>query len=809
MLGSFVGKTETGEGCTVELAASGMLRLRLGALGYQAGFDGDERDFSIISNTPSFAGQTLNAYQPSTGVQIFLIHSTDNQQIGALLSNSNADISYPQTYCGAEPPAESLAGKVEISGTIRVADTADVDSDTNDVTQANWRRNNTVSQAQTITNPVLVSGYVNQPRSGAPGRTFADGDPDDLYRVSLQPGQVIELEFNGDPKETDLDLWVFGADGILQGRSIGDTSRHECVRISASGQFLIDVNAFAGAANYLLRIGSPSSASDCPNSTDATHSRNDFVVNELIASTRTDLANAAGTSIKSNPPAGPKLLRLPDFAGQVSASQGSASQGSAGPRSAGPRSTNEPSTSAGSIGLKSLLHQAGLAESSGSAAGSVESDIADVLRRELPDATLARMNTLRAAKLLQRTGNFNYVSTNNWNNSYQLLSQDFGSLPSNDRYYRFQSWNHDLISLPAAFSALQTLGNPASRRPWVALIDSGVFLAHPDLAAMFARRADGTVEGYDFVASSSNAGDGDGIDSNPDDLTSLIAGNPTRFHGTHTAGIVAAQGFNGDGITGAAPLARLMPMRSLGVNGGSDFDVIQSILYAAGLPNQSGRLPERRADVINMSLGRQGTCSTAVQDAIQKARQQGVIVVAAAGNDASNRIGKPMPVGSPANCTGVISVGAVGALGAVSDYSNSGAGLTMVAPGGDLGVGNTGSGNPDGVFSTLAGFDGEGARVASYGFLQGTSMAAPHVSAVIALVKFINPNLSPVQIDQLIADGKFTIDLGNAGRDGLSGYGLLNAAKALQAGIESINAPPPPGIVEAVSCGLVLWSFDG
>jgi serine protease len=253
-------------------------------------------------------------------------------------------------------------------------------------------------------------------------------------------------------------------------------------------------------------------------------------------------------------------------------------------------------------------------------------------------------------------------------------------------------------------------------------------------------------------------------------------------------------------------MARLMPLRALGLRGGSDFDVIQAMLYASGLPNQSLRLPERRADVINLSLGRQGVCSSAIQDAVRLARQQGLSVVAAAGNDASNRKGVPMPIGSPANCAGVISVGAVGARAEVADYSNSGAELTLVAPGGDLSSENTGSGNPDGVFSSLAAFNGQGVRVATYGFMQGTSMAAPHVSAVIALAKYINPNLTPAQIDQLIASGQFTVDLGTAGRDSLSGYGLINASKALQASVESINAPPPLGVVEVSPSALSLGS---
>ncbi len=227
-----------------------------------------------------------------------------------------------------------------------------------------------------------------------------------------------------------------------------------------------------------------------------------------------------------------------------------------------------------------------------------------------------------------------------------------------------------------------------------------------------------------------------------------------------------------------------MPIRVLGFGGGTDYDLIQGIRYAAALPNDSGTLPAQAADVINMSLGGPGF-SQCLQTAVTDARNAGVIVVAAAGNSATNT---PF---YPAALSGVTSVSAVTLTTALAPYSNFGATVDVAAPGGDFRTDLNGDGAPDGVLSSLAS-DASGAVELGYGYLQGTSMAAPHISGVAALMRSVNPALTPMDFDALLASGSITDDVGAAGRDDFFGHGLIDAYRAV---VESANldpdAPPP------------------
>ena len=185
------------------------------------------------------------------------------------------------------------------------------------------------------------------------------------------------------------------------------------------------------------------------------------------------------------------------------------------------------------------------------------------------------------------------------------------------------------------------------------------------------------------------------------------------------------------------------------------------------LANASGLLPAQRADVINLSLGSESACPQQYQTAIDQVRAAGVVVVAAAGNDSRQGL---KPAGSPANCNGVIGVAALGINSQRAPYSNAGLGTDVGAPGGD---------DVNQIFSTF------GERVgATYSattqFIQGTSMAAPHVTGVISLMKSVNPALTPANIDTLLSSGALTDDIGPAGPDEL-GVGRLNALKAVTA----------------------------
>jgi serine protease len=341
---------------------------------------------------------------------------------------------------------------------------------------------------------------------------------------------------------------------------------------------------------------------------------------------------------------------------------------------------------------------------------------------------------------------------------------------TDDEALPFQ-WHYPLIDLPAAWDT--TTGKPGVI---IAVVDTGILSDHPDLRGQL-------VSGYDFIEDPDSAGDGDGIDPSPED-TGIVSGpGSSNFHGTHVSGTVAATGNNGLGVAGVAYSARIMPLRALDSGGaGTSYDINQAVRFAAGLPNDSGTVPQQPAAIINLSLGG-GRFSQDTQDLYNQVRAAGITVVASAGNEDS------LVPAYPASYNNVISVSAVDAQGRITSYSNRGASIDVAAPGGDSGVDINGDGYPDGVLST--GGTGEGGNISfAYTFLSGTSMAAPHIAGVVALMKSVNPDLSPQDIDSLLASGDLTEDLGSAGRDDAYGHGLINAQRAVLAALEAGDKSP-------------------
>jgi len=322
----------------------------------------------------------------------------------------------------------------------------------------------------------------------------------------------------------------------------------------------------------------------------------------------------------------------------------------------------------------------------------------------------------------------------------------------------------------------------------VAVVDTGVLLGFPDLQGQL-------ISGYDFIASTSISNDGDGIDNNPDDPGDGGGSRSSSFHGTHVSGTIAAASNNGVGVAGVAWNARIMPVRVLGVGGGTGYDVIQGVRYAAGMRNDSGALPDKAADVINLSLGGSGYSSIS-QAVYSEAYNRGVMVFAAAGN-AGNSV-----LHYPASYDHVISVSSVNLRKGLSYFSSYGAMVDVAAPGGDMRSDVNGDGYGDGVLSTV-GNDSQGFIRFGYAFYQGTSMATPHMAGVAALMKSVNPQLLPSDFDALLSSGSITEDLGQAGRDDQFGNGLIDAHKAvLEAANLAGGSPlPEPDPVLVVSPG--------
>ena len=186
-----------------------------------------------------------------------------------------------------------------------------------------------------------------------------------------------------------------------------------------------------------------------------------------------------------------------------------------------------------------------------------------------------------------------------------------------------------------------------------------------------------------------------------------------------------------------------------------------------------------------MSLGG-SDASLLEQELIDEVRAAGVLLVASAGNGASS-----VP-SYPAAYDGVISVSAVGPDKARAPYSSFGSSVDVTAPGGNLSRDLDGDGYADGVLST--GGNDSGPRIDYvYPFFQGTSMSAPHVAGVLALMRAANAEMLPDVVDTLLAAGELTIPLDNqSGRNDSFGYGLIDAQRALSAALSAGGNPPAP-----------------
>lgn len=270
----------------------------------------------------------------------------------------------------------------------------------------------------------------------------------------------------------------------------------------------------------------------------------------------------------------------------------------------------------------------------------------------------------------------------------------------------------------------------------VGVVDTGI-TAHPDLTGSTTQIVGGNaIEGYDFIADPEVAGDGDERDSDPSDPGDFDGDSGSSWHGTHVTGIIAALASNGIGVAGVAPNAKVEPLRVLGPGGGSETDVIAAILWGSGIEVEGLPLNAHPVDVLNLSLGAEPgpACSAPMQAAIDEVSAKGVVVVVAAGNS-----GSPVSMSSPANCNNVISVGATTASGSLAGFSNYGdkaRPLTLSAPGESvLSTINTGSTTPS---------------AAGYAYMSGTSMAAPHVAATVALLKSIDPTLTTWQAASIL-----------------------------------------------------------
>jgi len=317
---------------------------------------------------------------------------------------------------------------------------------------------------------------------------------------------------------------------------------------------------------------------------------------------------------------------------------------------------------------------------------------------------------------------------------------------ANVEYVEVDKLNHALLApndtrYPEQWGYFDTYGVHADQA-WnlangvgvvVAVVDSGITL-HNDLDA-------NVLPGYDFISDPWMANDGDGRDADARDPGDWVARNAcgtgnakidSQWHGTHVAGTIAAVTNNGQGVAGVAHKAKILPVRTLGRCGAYDSDVADGIVWASGGTVDGIPANANPAEVINISLGAAGTCGQTLQNAIDTAVARGTAVVVAAGND-----GIDVSQATPAGCRNLVVVGASTRAGARASFSNHGAGVDVAAPG-------------ESILSTLdAGLMAPTAG--TYGFASGTSMAAPHVAGVIALMQSVAAKpKTPAQLKALL-----------------------------------------------------------
>ncbi|KVZ47311.1 hypothetical protein WL18_10505 [Burkholderia ubonensis] len=326
------------------------------------------------------------------------------------------------------------------------------------------------------------------------------------------------------------------------------------------------------------------------------------------------------------------------------------------------------------------------------------------------------------------------------------------------------------INLPAAWT--RTKGAPTVV---TAVLDTG-YRPHPDLLPNLLQS-----QGYSFITSVNTSNNGRGRSPDATDPGDWVtqqelddasgpfyhcASSPSSssWHGTRVAGVIGAAANNNTGIAGVSWLGKILPVRVLGKCGGVTSDIADAMRWAAGIPVSGVPTNSYPAKVINLSLGGTGACSQTFQQAIDDVTALGVTVVVAAGND-----GLSTGFDQPANCRGVIAVGANDATGRRASFSNFGSDVALSAPGVNiLSTSNSGTTTP-------------GSDV--YGLADGTSLAAPQVAGVAALMLAVNGNLTPAQIQQKLQGGaraaKFAAGTSCSAMP--AGSGILDAGAAVTA----------------------------
>jgi len=338
---------------------------------------------------------------------------------------------------------------------------------------------------------------------------------------------------------------------------------------------------------------------------------------------------------------------------------------------------------------------------------------------------LVKIDMTKTTNALSSDPNVEYIEQNRVitlpnviQGSVQTFARTAGDYPNDPDFVK--QWHHKNMQSVAGWQSMK------KKETVIAILDTGIDGKHPDLKNLLLAGFDAYGSGREYI--------------------------DMQGHGTHCAGIAAAQVNNGIGVAGVSNNTKLISVKVLQDSGaGSYAAVVNGIVWAANNPN---------IDVMSMSLGGPAV-SQAMVDGIDLARKNGKIVVAAMGNDGTNKLSYPAAV------KGVLAVGATDPNDAKASFSQWGPHIGVTAPGVN-------------IYATFPTYK-SGMPGINYGAISGTSMACPAVAGMAAVIKSVNPSLTPDQIADVIK--KSADDMGTPGFDEKFGFGRVNLNKAVKAAL--------------------------
>jgi len=657
--------------------------------------------WSSTNATSCTASGTWSGTKATSGSEAF---STSDSPIGDYpfglqCSGSGGSSASSSVSLKLIEPLYNLSGKVQVA----YNSFADSDVPNTDFTSIS---NNTASTAQVLSLPAQLIGYASK-----------DTDEWDAYKVVVSKNQYVSLEIadydEADTTKNDLDLIIVDLDLKIIADS-ESTKSYEFLSMP-EGEYYIAVKAYAGASKYVLSVGTKFTQSY---SASVFSSEFEYVGDKLLIQKKEILQIAQDAAWKQS--------QLMDQLGFDKGSDYSVYSYSEKDEFLDPRK---------------VFKKFGFLNDS--------SQLSKALRTKNPEIISQAEKRKFIALLNANTPEYTILP------NIAVSSHAFSSDPE---YYR--QWNHVAINLD---TALNSIGSTV-KEVVVAVLDSG----RPEVGSRAYYDTNYVDDEMDFLDEiflnnslyTNGGNDGNGVDADATDAA--WAYETFTSHGTHVASTIAAKN-NGYKINGMA--VKVMPIRVLpnypyagGLNG-----ILEGFKYAAGLPNSSGQLPSKRADVINASLGAASSEYCSFLDPILAS---GIIFVASAGNDGNSMSSYP------ASCPGVISVAAIDKDFNRAPYSQYNANVDIAAPGGFTDFGDR---NGDGVSDGVYAWGNQNELKA----IQGTSMASPHVAGAIALMKSVQPTLTYDDVSSILASGGMTNDIGSVGRDNLFGHGSLDVAKAI------------------------------